>query len=59
MWIQPKDGEDNQLGEKTFQSPDEKAEAIFTLSTLPAKIIAFSKCSLHGLWSSEIQNIQN
>ncbi len=54
MWIELRDGEDKTLGEKIFQDTDEKAEATFSLSSLPGKIKAISKCNLHGLWSNEI-----
>ncbi len=55
MWIQLKDGEGNLLGEKQFQATDEKAEAVFELTTVPGKLVAFEKCSLHGLWKEEVE----
>ncbi|MFC2160584.1 desulfoferrodoxin family protein [Acidobacteriota bacterium] len=58
VWIQIKDSEDNLLGEKTFQDTDEKAEAIFSLPSLPDKITAYSKCNLHGLWSNLLEEKQ-
>ena len=55
MWIQLKDGEGNLLGEKQFQATDEKAEAVFEFTTVPGKLVAFEKCSLHGLWKEEVE----
>jgi superoxide reductase len=55
MWIQLKDGEGNLLAEKQFQATDEKAEAVFELTTVPGKLVAFEKCSLHGLWKEEVE----
>ena len=54
MWIKLKDGEDNLLGEKEFQATDEKAEAVFELTTVPSKLKAFEKCNLHGVWMNEM-----
>lgn len=54
MWIQLKDGEGNPLGEKQFQASDEKAEAVFELTAVPEKLVAFEKCNLHGLWKAEV-----
>ena len=54
MWVKLRDGEDNLLGEKEFQPTDEKAEAVFELTTVPAKLKAFEKCSLHGVWTDEV-----
>jgi desulfoferrodoxin (superoxide reductase-like protein) len=54
MLIKLKDGEGNLLGEKEFQAADEKAEAIFELSTLPGKLVAYEKCNLHGVWMDEV-----
>ncbi len=57
MWIQLKDGEGNALGEKQFQASDEKAAAVFELTTTPEKLVAFEKCNLHGLWKEEVEVI--
>lgn len=54
MNIMLKDGADNLLGEKEFQATDEKAEAIFELTTVPSKLIAYERCNLHGLWMDEV-----
>jgi superoxide reductase len=54
MWIQLKDGEGNTLGEKQFQASDEEAAALFELTTVPEKLVAFEKCNLHGLWKEEV-----
>ena len=54
MKLMLKDGEDNLLGEKEFQATDEKAEAIFELTTVPSKLIAYERCNLHGLWMDEV-----
>jgi superoxide reductase len=54
MFIKLKDGEGNLLGEKEFEAAGEKAEAIFELSTLPGKLVAYEKCNLHGLWMDEV-----
>ena len=54
MNITLKDGEDNLLGEKEFQATDEKAEAIFELSNVPSKLIAYERCNIHGLWMDKI-----
>jgi len=55
MWIQLKDGEDNLLGEKQFKADDVKAEAVFTLTDGPAKLVAYERCNLHGLWKDEVE----
>lgn len=54
MYIKLEDGESNLLGEKEFQAADEKAEAIFEVTTVPRKLIAYEKCNLHGLWMDEV-----
>lgn len=54
MNITLKDGEGNLLGEKDFQATDEKAEAIFELATIPAKLVAYERCNIHGLWMDEV-----
>jgi len=54
MTIMLKDGEDNLLGEKEFQATDEKAEATFELTTIPAKLKAYERCNIHGLWMDEV-----
>lgn len=53
MWIKLEDGKGNQLGEKTFVATDEKAEAVFELTEIPQKLIAYEKCNLHGTWMDE------
>lgn len=50
MWIKLLDGEDNIIGEKSFQAVDMKAEAIFEIQTTPALLKAYALCNLHGLW---------
>jgi superoxide reductase len=50
MWIKLLDGEDNLIGEKSFQAVDEKAEAIFEIQSAPALLKAYAMCNLHGLW---------
>ncbi len=54
MAIMLKDGEDTLLGEKNFLAADEKAEAVFELTTVPEKLKAYERCNLHGLWMDEI-----
>jgi superoxide reductase len=54
MAIKLKDGEGHLLGEKEFQATDEKAEAVFNLTTLPGKLVAYEKCNLHGMWMDEV-----
>jgi desulfoferrodoxin-like iron-binding protein len=54
MYIMLKDGEDNLLGEREFEATNEKAEAIFELTTMPSKLIAYERCNLHGLWMDEV-----
>lgn len=54
-WIKLLDGEDNELGRIRFQAQDAKAEAVFELSSVPAKLIALEKCNLHGIWKEEIE----
>jgi superoxide reductase len=53
-WIRLKDGADNLLAEKGFQATDEKAEAVFELTIVPDKLVAYEKCNLHGIWKEEI-----
>jgi len=53
-WIRLTDGADNLLAEKGFQATDEKAEAVFELTTVPDKLVAYEKCNLHGIWKEEI-----
>jgi len=53
MWIRLTDGEGNELGKKEFQPTDEKAEAVFELTSMPAKLVAFEKCNVHGIWKEE------
>ncbi|MGB2908351.1 MAG: desulfoferrodoxin family protein [Candidatus Aminicenantaceae bacterium] len=53
-WIRLKDGTDNLLAEKGFQATDEKAEAVFELTIVPDKLVAYEKCNLHGIWKEEI-----
>jgi desulfoferrodoxin-like iron-binding protein len=54
MYIMLKDGEDNLLGEREFEAANEKAEAIFELTTMPSKLVAYERCNLHGLWMDEV-----
>jgi superoxide reductase len=54
MYIELKDGEGNLLGKKEFQATDEKAEAVFEVTTVPSKLIAYERCNLHGLWMDEV-----
>jgi superoxide reductase len=54
IYIKLKDGEGHLLGEKEFQAADEKAEAIFKLTTVPGKLVAYEKCNLHGIWMDEV-----
>ncbi|MFA9454317.1 MAG: desulfoferrodoxin family protein [Candidatus Aminicenantaceae bacterium] len=53
-WIRLKDGANNLMGEIAFQATDEKAEAVFELTTIPDKLVATQKCNLHGVWQEEI-----
>jgi desulfoferrodoxin-like iron-binding protein len=55
MWVKLKDSENNLLGEKNFQPDDEKAQAVFELTSAPSKLIALEKCNLHGLWMEEVE----
>ena len=54
MWIQLKDGRGNLLGEQAFQASDEKAEAVFDLTTVPERLVALEKCNIHGTWKDEV-----
>ena len=54
MNIKLEDGEGQLLGEKELEATDEKAEAIFELTTLPSKLVAYERCNLHGLWMDEV-----
>lgn len=53
MWIKLLDGEDNLIGEKSFQAVDEKAEANFEVPSGPSVLKAYAMCNLHGLWLEE------
>ena len=53
MWIKLADGEGNELGRKEFQPTDQKAEAVFELTSVPAKLVAFEKCNVHGTISPQ------
>jgi desulfoferrodoxin-like iron-binding protein len=53
MWIRLEDGEGNKLGEKTFQMTDPAPVAVFDLISIPAKLRAFERCNIHGIWMSE------
>lgn len=54
MNIKLEDGEGQLLGEKELEATDEKAEAIFELTTMPSKLVAYERCNLHGLWMDEV-----
>jgi len=54
MNIKLEDGEGQLLGEKELEATDEKAEAIFELTTLPSKLVAYERCNLHGLWMEAV-----
>jgi desulfoferrodoxin (superoxide reductase-like protein) len=55
MWITITDGEGNILGTKEFLPTDPApAVATFNLTVVPAKIRAFERCNIHGIWKSEI-----
>jgi desulfoferrodoxin-like iron-binding protein len=56
-WIKLLDSEGALLGEAEFQPEDEKAEAVFTLAEIPAKLAAREKCNLHGIWQAEVEVI--
>lgn len=53
MWIRIEDGDGKKLGEKTFQMTDPAPVAIFELASIPAKLRAFERCNIHGIWMSE------
>lgn len=53
QWIKLQDGEGTLLGEKRFEPDDEKAEAVFSLTEMPSKLVALEKCNLHGVWKAE------
>jgi desulfoferrodoxin-like iron-binding protein len=53
MWIRLEDGEGKKLGEKTFQMTDPAPEAWFSVTSTPAKLRAFERCNIHGIWMSE------
>ncbi|MCX6560365.1 MAG: desulfoferrodoxin family protein [Candidatus Aminicenantes bacterium] len=53
QWIRLQDGDGAVLGRKEFTPADPKPEAVFALKTLPAKLVAFEHCNLHGLWKNE------
>ncbi len=54
QWIKLVDGEDNELGFHQFKAQDAKAETVFELSIVPARLIALEKCNLHGIWKEEM-----
>jgi desulfoferrodoxin-like iron-binding protein len=53
MWIRIEDGEGNTLGETDFVATDPAPVTTFDLTTVPAKIKAFERCNIHGIWTSE------
>jgi desulfoferrodoxin-like iron-binding protein len=54
MWIRLEDGQGRKLGEKTFQAADPSpAVAVFELASVPAKVMAFERCNIHGIWLAE------
>lgn len=54
MWIRLEDGKGEPLGEKTFQATDPSpAVAVFELPNAPAKVKAFARCNIHGIWLTE------
>jgi superoxide reductase len=55
QWIRLKDGDGAVLGLKEFTPADPKSEAVFELKKLPAKLVAFEHCNVHGLWKSELE----
>ena len=56
-WIQLKDVDGGLLGERTFQATDEKAEAVFELTSVPDRLVAYEKCNLHGIWKEQVDVI--
>lgn len=54
MWIRIEDGEGNTLGETDFVATDPAPVTTFDLTTVPAKIKAFERCNIHGIWTSEV-----
>ena len=54
MWIRLEDGKGLPLGEKTFQATDPSpAVAVFELPKAPARVKAFERCNVHGIWLTE------
>jgi desulfoferrodoxin-like iron-binding protein len=54
MWIKLFDGDGNLLGQQEFEANDEKAEASFELTSVPAKLVAHEKCNVHGIWMEQV-----
>ena len=54
-WIKLFDSEGTLLGETEFKPEDEKPEAVFMLTEIPAKLVALEKCNLHGTWQAEVE----
>jgi desulfoferrodoxin-like iron-binding protein len=55
MWIRLEDGNGNVLGQKEFAATDPAPVATFELATAPAKLAAFERCNIHGIWMSEVE----
>jgi desulfoferrodoxin-like iron-binding protein len=54
MWIRLEDENGDVLGQKDFVATDPAPIATFELATAPAKLTAFERCNIHGIWMSGI-----
>ena len=55
MWIRLEDMMGHKLGEKAFQPTDPRpAIAVFELPAMHAKLKAFERCNIHGIWLNEV-----
>ena len=54
-WIKLFDSDGTLLGETGFKPEDEKSEAVFMLTEIPARLVALEKCNLHGTWKAEVE----
>jgi desulfoferrodoxin-like iron-binding protein len=53
MWIKLEDGEGNMLGETDFVATDPAPVTTFDLTSVPAKLRAYERCNIHGIWTNE------
>jgi desulfoferrodoxin-like iron-binding protein len=53
MWIKLEDGDGNMLGETDFVATDPAPVTTFDLTSVPAKLRAYERCNIHGIWTNE------